>query len=85
MTNNAHCIWRCDNYVEVHFAFFHEISQIFHTNQFCTSCFSCFSVSTLSEYRYADVTASTVWQYSSATNVLVRFTSIDTQVNSNVN
>jgi len=85
LANNAHCIWRSNNNVKVHFAFLDLISQIFHTYQFSAGSFSSFSVCTLSKYSYANGTASTVWQYSCATNVLIGFTRVDAQVNGNVN
>ncbi len=85
LTNNAHGIRGCDNYVEVHLAFLDQIGQIVHTNQFSTGSFGSFSVGTLGEYGYAHFATGTVRQYSCTTYVLVGFTSIDTQVNGNVN
>ncbi|ABV18558.1 conserved hypothetical protein [Escherichia coli O139:H28 str. E24377A] len=84
LANNAHCIRRSNNNVKVHFAFLDLVSQIFHTYQFCACSFSSFSVCTLGKYGYANGTASTVRQYSCTTYVLVRFTSVDAEVNSYV-
>ncbi|EMI37033.1 hypothetical protein MTE2_4525 [Klebsiella pneumoniae VA360] len=84
LANNAHCIRGSNNNVKVHFAFFDLLSQIFHTYQLSACSFSSFSVCALGKYGYANGTASTVRQYSCATDVLVRFTSVDAEVNGNV-
>ncbi|ABU78898.1 hypothetical protein ESA_03694 [Cronobacter sakazakii ATCC BAA-894] len=85
LANNAHCIRGSNNNVKVHFAFLDLLSQIFHTYQLSASRFSSFSVRALGKYGNANRTASTVRQYSRTTYVLVRFTSVDAEVYSNVN
>lgn len=84
LVNNVYCIWRSNNNVKVYFVFFDLVSQIFYIYQFCVCSFSSFSVCILGKYGYVNGMVSIVWQYSCITYVLVRFMSVDVEVNSYV-
>lgn len=85
LTHNAHCIRGSNNYVIVQVAAFHFGSQVVHANAVSASGQSSFSCRALGEDSYTYSLASTVWQHSCATNDLVGFTWVNTQVYSNVN
>ncbi|CAI9001997.1 Porin [Pseudomonas jessenii] len=84
LTYNAHCIRGCDHYVIVQVAAFHFGSQIVHAYAVSAGSQSGFSSWTLGEHSNANGLASAVWQHSSATNDLVGFTRVNTQVYSYV-
>ncbi len=73
-----------DNNVKVHFAFFDLVSQIFHTYQLGACSFAASAFGPQANTATQNGTASTVRQYNRATDVLVRFTSVDAEVNGNV-
>ncbi|GBH14739.1 hypothetical protein KPSA3_00651 [Pseudomonas syringae pv. actinidiae] len=84
LAHNAHCVRGSDDDVIVQIAGFHFSSQIVHTNAVSTSSQSGFSSRTLGENCNAYSFTGAVRQYGSATNNLVGFTRINTQVDSDV-
>lgn len=84
LVNNVYCIWGSNNNVKVYFVFFDLFSQIFYIYQFSVCSFSSFSVCVLGKYGYVNGMVSIVWQYSCVMDVLVRFMSVDVEVNGNV-
>ncbi|MNE38865.1 hypothetical protein D3C80_1327830 [compost metagenome] len=84
LTYNTHCVRGSNNDVIVQVAAFHFGSQIVHTYTVSAGSQSGLSSWTLGEDGNTYGLASAVWQHGSATNDLVGFTWVNTEVDSNV-
>src|SRR5690606_6699630 len=84
LADNTHGIRRCDDDVEVELTSLDLLCQFFHTDDISTSFLGCIGIGALSKDSNANVLTSTVGHDSRATNHLVGFTRINTQVDGDV-
>ena len=85
LPNQAHRIWRCNQHIKVHGAAFDGFRQIFKSNQVCARSFSLGDIVSLSKHSNSYRLAGAMRQSSCATNILIRLTRVDSQINRDIN